>query len=660
MGFDTILVANRGEIACRIIRTARAMGLRSVAVYSSADADAPHVAMADDAIHIGPAPAAESYLNTDAILAAARGSGAQALHPGYGFLSENAGFARAVADAGLTFIGPPPQAIEIMGDKAAAKRAMQKAGVPCVPGYHGTDQSDRALLAEAAKIGMPLMVKAAAGGGGHGMRLVTDPGDLPDALSRARSEAQSAFGNDSLILERAIRNPRHVEIQVFADRHGTILHLGERDCSIQRRHQKVVEEAPCPVLTRDQRDAMGAAAIAAARAVGYEGAGTVEFLLDDSGAFYFLEMNTRLQVEHPVTEMVTGLDLVEWQIAVASGQPLPLRQTDLALQGHAIEVRLYAEDPARDFLPVTGRVHAFRSASGPGIRVDAGIATGQMISPYYDPMLAKIVAHGPTRETARQRLLAALRQTLVLGLTTNAGHLADILRHPHFVQGRATTAFIADHMGQSRPPAPAREDMAAIAALILQDQADQARDRAGLPDDSLMGFASDGGHAVPLALWLGDTGSDYALHATGPGGWSVEDGKGNLAVQIVGRDGPLARVTVEGRARQIGFVPDGAGGAFAQAGAGGFHVLRRQGWSQASAPGADGQVLAPLPGLVVAVAVETGQSIAQGQIIAVIEAMKMQHQIRATVSGTVAALHARPDQQIENGALIATIDKDDA
>ncbi|MBT7667423.1 MAG: ATP-grasp domain-containing protein, partial [Rhodospirillaceae bacterium] len=398
MAFTKVLIANRGEIACRIMRTSHAMGYRTVAVYSEADGDAPHVQLADQAVCIGPAPVAESYLNVSAILAAAARTGADAVHPGYGFLAENAAFAQACADAGLTFIGPSPKAIDLMGNKRLAKLRMADADVPCVPGYSGADQDDGVLTAEGESIGFPLMVKAASGGGGRGMRLVENAADLPAAITGARSEAENAFGSGELILEKAVIEPRHVEIQVFADSRGNCVHLGERDCSIQRRHQKVVEEAPSPAVGPELRAAMGAAAVAAAQAINYQGAGTVEFLLGADGSFFFLEMNTRLQVEHPVTEMITGLDLVEWQLRVAAGEPLPLDQNGITYDGHAIEVRLYAEDPYADFLPQTGTVVAWRPS--PDVRVDTGIVEGQEISPFYDPMVAKVIAHGGDREEA--------------------------------------------------------------------------------------------------------------------------------------------------------------------------------------------------------------------------------------------------------------------
>ena len=416
---STLLVANRGEIAVRVMRTARALGIRTVAVYSDADEDALHVREADQAIRLGGPIVSDSYLSQEKVLAAAIEAGADAIHPGYGFLSENSDFAAACEQANIVFIGPPNRAIEVMGDKARAKRAMLEASVPCIPGYQGEAQDIETLLVAAEDIGLPVMIKAAAGGGGRGMRLVTDLSQLQDAIGLAQSEAQNAFGSSELIIERAVLRPRHVEVQVFADQHGHVVHLGERDCSIQRRHQKVIEESPCPVMTPELRSAMGEAAVNVARAVDYVGAGTVEFLLDEEGRFYFLEMNTRLQVEHPVTEMVTGFDLVEWQIRVARGEPLPAEQDDIELLGHSVEVRLYAEEPEKGFLPSTGPVRLFDFPEGEGIRIDSGVASGDEVSPYYDAMVAKIISYGETREDARRRLVATLQDGALLGLGNN-------------------------------------------------------------------------------------------------------------------------------------------------------------------------------------------------------------------------------------------------
>ena len=488
----SVLIANRGEIACRIARTAAAMGIRTVAVYSDADAGAPHVRACDAAVRIGPPPVAESYLNIAAIIDAGKQAGADAVHPGYGFLSENASFAEACVAAGLTFVGPPASAIAAMGNKAAAKARMEAAGVPVVPGWRGADQSDGTLLEAARRIGLPVMVKAAAGGGGRGMRLVTDDAALEAAIKGARNEAASAFGSGELLLEKAVTDARHVEVQIFADTHGTVIHLGERDCSVQRRHQKVIEEAPSPAVPAELRARMGAAAVAAAKAVNYVGAGTVEFLLGGDGAFYFLEMNTRLQVEHPVTEAVTGLDLVEWQFRIADGEPLPLRQEQVALRSHAIEVRLYAEDPARNFLPQSGSVVAWRKP--PGVRTDAGIESGQAISPWYDPLLAKIIAHGATREEARAKLIAALERTVLLGLPTNRRFLIDLLSHSDFAAGKATTGFIGQHFARIVPREPTEADFARAAALLFAD-----RDWG-----ELNGFCSTGALSWPMQIRCGE------------------------------------------------------------------------------------------------------------------------------------------------------------
>ncbi|MEN3566761.1 geranyl-CoA carboxylase subunit apha, partial [Pseudomonas aeruginosa] len=469
--FNKILVANRGEIACRVLRTAHELGYRSVAVYSEADADARHVQLADEAVCIGPAAVAQSYLNLEAILDAARRSGTEAIHPGYGFLSENAEFARACEAAGIVFIGPDAEAIHLMGSKRLSKIAMLAAGVPCIPGYEGAEQDDATLRREAERIGYPLMIKASAGGGGRGMRLVQEPGQLLEQLRTARSEALGAFGSAELILERAVPRPRHVEIQVFGDRHGNLLYLGERDCSVQRRHQKVIEEAPCPVLDADLRRAMGEAAVKAAASVNYVGAGTVEFLLGEDGRFYFLEMNTRLQVEHPVTELVTGQDLVAWQIRIAEGHPLPLRQEQVELRGHAIEVRLYAEDAGRGFLPQTGTVLRWDPELLPGVRIDHGLVEGQAVTPFYDPMLAKLIAYGASREEARRKLIRALERCVLLGVDGNQRFLANLLAHPDFAAGEATTAFIGERFAEDpslQPRQPGAEELALAAALLYQ------------------------------------------------------------------------------------------------------------------------------------------------------------------------------------------------
>jgi geranyl-CoA carboxylase alpha subunit len=547
--FTTILIANRGEIACRIIRSAHALGYRTVAVYSQADEGAPHVRLADRAVMIGPPSVRDSYLNSERLIAAARAAGADAVHPGYGFLSENAEFAQACVDAGLVFIGPSPAAIAAMGNKAAAKRAMIAAGVPCIPGFQdSSDQSDERLIAEAHHVGFPLLIKAAAGGGGRGMRLVKSADALQSAIASARSESESAFGSGELILERAIMDGRHVEIQVFGDSHGHVIHLGERDCSVQRRHQKVVEESPSPAVTPELRERMGVAAITAAGSIGYVGAGTVEFMLDASGAFYFLEMNTRLQVEHPVTELVTGLDLVELQLRVAAGEPLPLTQDELRLTGHAIEVRLYAEDPYAGYLPQSGQIHAWLPATGPGVRVDHGVRAGQPITPHYDPMIAKVIAFGQHRDEARRRLVRALGDTVLLGPPNNKQFLADILEHPVFVAGGATTRFLEQHLSDLARPEPDARMWACAAALWCT--LGQSQSHTGH-----LSWRSSGKASFPLELASGDIRARLSVEMHPGGEASVGFAapiKGAtillpanpLAVHIVQRDGPVTRVRI--------------------------------------------------------------------------------------------------------------------
>ena len=465
--FKSVLIANRGEIACRIIRTARRMGLRAVAVYSDADRNALHVRLADEAVHIGPSPAAQSYLASARLIAAAQAAGADCVHPGYGFLAENADFAQACLTAGIAFIGPPPAAILAMGLKDRAKALMEKAGVPVVPGYHGERQEPKFLKQKAYELGYPLLIKATAGGGGKGMRRVDKHADFDAALESAQREALSAFGDARMLIEKYVGHPRHIELQVFADRHGNAIHLGERDCSLQRRHQKVIEEAPAPGMSASLRAAMGAAAVAAAKAVGYEGAGTVEFIADGegglkAGGFWFMEMNTRLQVEHPVTEAVTGLDLVEWQLRVAAGEPLPLKQDQVRIAGHAVEARIYAEDPAHGFLPSTGKLVALQFPQGEGLRVDAGVEAGDEVTPFYDPMIAKLIAHGATRDQALDRLADALEGTIALGPRSNLGFLAALARAPGFRGGDFDTGFIDRNLSQLGA-APQPLDHAAVA-----------------------------------------------------------------------------------------------------------------------------------------------------------------------------------------------------
>ncbi|WP_395611244.1 acetyl-CoA carboxylase biotin carboxylase subunit [Pseudomonas sp. B22129] len=621
-----ILIANRGEIACRIQRTAQALGYRTVAIYSDADAQALHVQMADEAVNIGPAPVQQSYLNIDAILHAATITCADAVHPGYGFLSENPDFARACLNAGLTFIGPSPEAIELMGSKRLSKLAMLDASVPCIAGYQGSAQDDQTLQREAERIGYPLMIKASAGGGGRGMRLVHQAKDLLANLHTARSEAKNAFGSDELILEQALTDPRHVEIQLFGDSHGNLLYLGERDCSIQRRHQKVIEEAPCPVMTPELRHAMGEAALNAGRAVNYVGAGTVEFLLDRNGQFYFLEMNTRLQVEHPVTELITGLDLVAWQLHIAAGQPLPLQQTDVTLTGHAMEVRLYAEDPAQGFLPQTGDILRWEPA--PGVRMDHGISEGQRISPFYDPMLGKIIAHGATREEARRKLLRAVEDTVLLGVTTNQRLLAELLKHADFVAGDFSTGFIAEHFSEIPPQAASEDQLTLAAALFYQHSA--------------------GKHPQGLAGWSNNTASPsiYRLEVNG------ETHTVSAAPLQLTLDGRHVTLTLNGIRRRLPYYLDGT-----ELWLPGLHVTNRtQQVASRQAAAGSGTVKAPMDGAIVDVRVSAGESVVKGQLLLVLEAMKMEHSLTAGMDGVVKGVQVIAGDQVRNRQVLLEIE----
>jgi geranyl-CoA carboxylase alpha subunit len=644
--FAKILIANRGEIACRIARSARAMGYRTVAVFSDADRDAPHVASADQAVPLGPPPAAQSYLAIEKIIAAARRAGADAIHPGYGFLSENADFAIACAAADLAFIGPPPDAIRAMGNKAAARRRMGAIGIRCVPGYDGADESDAVLTRAAGVIGFPVMVKAAAGGGGKGMRLVASPERLADALAAARSEARKAFGSGELILEKAVVEPRHVEIQVFADRHGAVIHLFERDCSIQRRHQKVIEEAPSPAMTPALRRAMGEAAVAIAQAIGYVGAGTVEFLLSRDGDFYFLEMNTRLQVEHPVTEMITGLDLVEWQLRIAAGEKLPLSQDAVALQGHAIEARLYAEDAHADFLPQAGTLLAWEPPSGAGVRVDHGAASGLVLSPYYDPLLAKIVAHGATREEARRRLVAALEDTVALGIETNRGFLIESLRHPAFAAGDISTAFIERHFppaARRRPAADPR--MIALAAALI----------AGAAKPGHSHWHSSGTPSSPMLLKYGEARTALAFSDEGAGRCRVAWPGEACALEILAIDGTKVRFLADGLVETARFAWDGGALLLSLGGV----TERFEDVLLAPRDGSAGvgaaAALAPMTGLIAAVRVKAGDAVRKGQCLVILEAMKMEHEIVAPRDGTVAAVLVTPGEQVATRKLLVEL-----
>jgi 3-methylcrotonyl-CoA carboxylase alpha subunit len=666
--FDRILIANRGEIACRIARTARRMGVRTIAVYSDADAGALHVAECDEAYRLGPAPPRESYLNAVAILEIARASRAQAIHPGYGFLSENEDFAAAVATAGVVFIGPPAAAIQAMGSKAEAKTIMAAAGVPVVPGYHGADQHDATLATRADGIGYPVLIKASAGGGGKGMRVVERAEGFADALAGARREAKASFGDERVILEKYLTRPRHIELQVFADTQGHCVHLFERDCSVQRRHQKVLEEAPAPGMTQQRRARMGAAAVAAARAIGYVGAGTVEFIVpaqakDD--AFYFMEMNTRLQVEHPVTEMITGLDLVEWQLRVAAGEPLPLAQDGIALAGHAVEARIYAEDPNRDFLPSTGRiVHLRTPALSSEVRIDTGVRAGDEISRYYDPMIAKLIAHGDDRAAALRALATALSAFQVVGVTTNVAFLQRLVADDAFASGNVDTGLIAAHRDALAPhAAPPTERLLAVAALAeFLRLADAAAARASASSDRWSPWhavdtwwLNSDGHAITLTFEAEGTASAVRLRTAGQGVVITIDGREIAAdVQRSGEDlrirlgdaSFIATVVAQGEERHV--FCEGATARLTLADP--LAPPREE-----ASPG--GHLMAPMSGTVVAVLVAEGQVVESGAALMILEAMKMEHTITAPGPGTVAAVNYRTGDQVSEGADLIDIEE---
>jgi 3-methylcrotonyl-CoA carboxylase alpha subunit len=652
--FAKILIANRGEIACRVIGTARRLGIATVAVYSDVDRGALHVSLADEAYPIGPPPAAESYLNAAGIIAAARASGAAAVHPGYGFLSENAEFAEACAAGGLVFIGPPAAAIRMMGSKAAAKALMARHGVPLVPGYHGADQDPVRLAQEAERIGFPVVIKASAGGGGRGMRVVAGAADFAAALAAARREAAAAFGDDSMLVERYLSPARHVEVQIFADRHGSTIHLGERDCSIQRRHQKVIEEAPAPGLDAARRQAIGKAAVAAARAASYVGAGTVEFVTagDD---FYFIEMNTRLQVEHPVTEAVTGLDLVEWQIRVAAGDKLPLRQHEVMAKGHAIEARLYAEDPERGFLPQTGILHGLRLPSAATARVDTGVRQGDAVTPFYDPLIAKIIVCGEDRASAVAGLRRALAETAILGVTTNLGFLAAVAASAAFAAAEIDTGFIERHGAGLPPRRPAPEPAVAAAALLrLGVRRSAAAAAAGVADPHSPWARTDGwspGGALHQSLTFDDNGAERTVIATAHAGdWILRLGErdiaaagapqpdGSLSVEL---DGIRRRVVALEHGREIVVSLDGERWPFVE-----IDPLA----PPAGEEGATGRLTAPMPGRIIRLLVEIGEQVRRGQPLLTIEAMKMEHTVASPADGIVAAIGGAVGDMIEEGA----------
>jgi 3-methylcrotonyl-CoA carboxylase alpha subunit len=655
--FAKILIANRGEIACRVIRTARRLGIRTVAVYSEADARALHVDMADEAYPIGPAPARESYLKVERIIEAAERAGAQAVHPGYGFLSENADFAQACERAGIVFIGPPAAAIRAMGSKAAAKALMERAGVPLVPGYHGDEQDAKLLAREAERIGYPVLIKAWAGGGGKGMRIVESAPKFAAALASAKREALSGFGDDRVLVEKYLTAPHHIEIQVFADRQGNTLHLFERDCSIQRRHQKVVEEAPAPGMTAERRAAMGAAAVAAARAVGYVGAGTVEFI-SEGDAFYFMEMNTRLQVEHPVTEMITGQDLVEWQLCVAAGQPLPLQQAELRIAGHAVEARLYAEDPARKFFPATGTLLRLRPPQAePDLRIDTGVREGDAVTVHYDPMIAKVIAWGEDRGAALRRLAAGLAEYRIAGLATNRDFLVRLLRHPAFAAGDFDTGFIDRHAAALVPPAVPATSVALAAAslaVLLGESGAAAVTGARTGDARSPWHRRDGwrlnGNSYRDIHWR-DGAADRLVKA------HFLDGRYRLEIDgvtsdarverrvdgdiVIDLDGVRAVLAVVRRANDVTVVGEDGGWRLTY-----IDALA----PRAEAELAGGKLTAPMPGKVVQVLIAAGGLAKRGQALMVLEAMKMEHTIAALADGTVERINYAPGDLVEEGA----------
>lgn len=644
MKFSKVLIANRGEIAVRVMQTAKAMGYQTVAVYSDADRNARHVQEADEAVYIGASKVSESYLSITKIIEACKKTGADAVHPGYGFLSENTEFAQACIDNQITFIGPTASAIELMGSKRLSKIAMIEAGVPCVPGYEGDRQDLEYLAAQAEQIGFPIMVKASAGGGGRGMRLVQQASELIEALQTARSEAENAFGSGELILEKAVIAPRHVEIQVFGDTHGNYVYLFERDCSIQRRHQKVVEEAPCPVMTSELRQQMGEAAVAAAKACAYVGAGTVEFLLDASGTFYFLEMNTRLQVEHPVTELITGLDLVEWQLRVANGEQLPLQQHELTLTGHAIEVRLYAEDPRQDFLPQTGQVLRWQPANLPNVRIDHGMLATDEVSPFYDPMVAKVIAYGKTREDAIRLLARAVDDCVLLGVNSNKQFLCNLLRHPIVVAGDTNTAFIQRHFqnDSSLHKQVLSLETLAIAAALFSQSNGTAVWQTGL------------GVPLPSKLKYDDQQVQIQLSSVN-NTFTVQLCDQTICIEVLERTIEQLVYLIDGVRRRVQYVLDGD-----------QLYLDRDNGNVAirnvtyAAPeivdvAGDGKIRAPMDGAVVNILVNKGDQVVKGQTLLVLEAMKIQQQIKSDVDGVVEDVLGQQGQQVKKRQMLFTI-----
>ena len=652
-----LLVANRGEIARRIMRTCRELGIATVAVHSDPDADAPFVTEADEAVSLGGSTPAESYLRVDALVEAASAAGADAVHPGYGFLSENAPFAQACVDAGLVWVGPPPAAIDAMGSKLAARALMADSGVPVLTGQDLTDVGADGLEAVADRIGWPVLVKASAGGGGRGMRIVRAPDQLTDAVAGARREAAGAFGDDTVFLERYVDNPRHIEIQIFGDQQGTLLHLFERECSIQRRHQKIIEEAPSPIMTPELREAMGAAAVAAGRAIAYVGAGTVEFLVAPSGEFFFLEVNTRLQVEHAVTEAVTGLDLVALQLAVAEGEPLPDAARRASITGHAIEARLYAEDPLRDFLPSAGTIETFDVPTGPGCRLDSGIEGGSVVSVNYDPMLAKVIAHGPTRAHAVRRLATTLRRARIHGLTTNRELLVGVLEHAEFAAGRIDTHFLERH-----PPAglggriddPADVAYGVLAAALAEQS--RHRRRAQVWAHAPSGWRNNRS-ALQLKCYEGELGRSEVGYALGRDARVEVDGV-PLDVEV-GAVGPDQVELIVGGVRRRFAVHSQGPSVWIDTTRGGLQVEREPRFPEAGAALAAGSLVAPMPATVASVGVGKGDRVVSGQHLLVLEAMKMEHAVTAPISGTVSAVNVEPGVTVGAGVVLIVIDEEE-
>jgi len=655
--FEKILIANRGEIAVRVIRTAKSLGYKTVAIYSEADANAPHVSLADEAVCIGPAPVGESYLDAEKVLEAAKLTGAQAVHPGYGFLSENSAFANACEQANIEFIGPPSAAIELMGSKRLSKIAMIEAKVPCIPGYEGADQNIQTLLSEAKKVGFPIMVKASAGGGGRGMRLVLEESELEAQIKTARSEAENAFGSGELILERAVIKPRHIEIQVFADKHGNAVYLGERDCSIQRRHQKVVEEAPSPFVDQALRQRMGEAAVQAAKSCHYVGAGTVEFLVDADKNFYFLEMNTRLQVEHPVTELITGTDLVAWQLNVAAGLALPKTQNEIELKGHAMEVRLYAEDPANQFLPQTGPIHLWQPAQGEGVRIDDGIVTGQSVSPFYDPMLAKIIAYGSNREEARRRLIRAVEESSLFGVTVNSHFLSEVLSHPSFIAGQATTAFIGEDFAGHATLTPQKpDDLASALATMISFLTQNPRQELS---NALSGWSNTTQAPWPYQLQSGEHKWDITL-AQNDKCYVIQLNDSELTLELVSNQDNILVYCHQGVRQSCQYLVT-ANEIFLRMGSQYFafedctHTPAAAQESEGS-----GQIKASMDGAIIDILMAQGARVEKGQTLVILEAMKMEHPLKSDVNGTVESVYVNKGDQVKLRQLLVTVTADEA